>query len=76
MLAGLSDIKRPADRISIPQSASLTATGAIWSRYSLVIIPKNWNLFSVNIFVCITGFYQLARALKHKYSATSTAESN
>lgn len=66
-MAGISDMARPADRISISQSASLTATGLIWSRYSLVIIPKNWNLFSVNVFVGLTGFYQLARALKHKY---------
>lgn len=58
---------RPADRISLSQSASLTATGTIWSRYSLVIIPKNWNLFSVNVFVGLTGFYQFARALKYKY---------
>ena len=58
---------RPADRISVPQAASLTATGVIWSRYSLVIIPKNWNLFSVNLFVALTGCYQLVRGLNHKY---------
>lgn len=25
---------------------AVTATGLIWSRYSMVIRPKNWNLFS------------------------------
>lgn len=30
---------------------NLLATGFIWSKYSLVIIPKNWSLFAVNFFV-------------------------
>lgn len=67
VLAGLGDLTRPADKISIPQSASLAATGVIWSRYSLVIIPKNYNLCTVNFFVGLTGFYHLFRALKYKY---------
>lgn len=58
---------RPTERLSLSQSASLTATGAIWSRYSLVIIPKNWNLFSVNVFVFLTSSYQLIRVLNYKY---------
>lgn len=48
MLAGLKDLQRPADQLSIGQSASLAATGLIWSRYSLVIIPKNYSLFAGN----------------------------
>lgn len=35
--------------------------GLIWSRYSLVIIPKNWNLFAVNFFVGSAGASQLYR---------------
>lgn len=45
MLAGLKDLQRPADQLSVGQCASLAATGIIWSRYSLVIIPKNYGLF-------------------------------
>ncbi|OTF76167.1 hypothetical protein BLA29_013946, partial [Euroglyphus maynei] len=44
---------------------SLAATGLIWSRYSLVIIPKNWGLFSVNFFVAITNITQLGRIYLH-----------
>ncbi|KFB50867.1 AGAP004906-PA-like protein [Anopheles sinensis] len=62
VVAGLSDLRRPADQLSISQSASLAATGIIWSRYSLVIIPKNWGLFSVNVFVAGTQVLQLYRA--------------
>lgn len=57
---------RPADKLSKRQSTALAATGTIWSRYSLVITPKNWNLFSVNVFVAITGFYQLSRIWRHQ----------
>ncbi len=35
--------------------------GLIWSRYSLVIIPKNWNLFCVNFFLGSAGASQLYR---------------
>ncbi|XP_055544131.1 mitochondrial pyruvate carrier 2-like [Wyeomyia smithii] len=62
VFAGLNDLRRPADQLSVSQSASLAATGLIWSRYSLVIIPKNYGLFSVNLFVAITQLAQLYRA--------------
>uniref|UniRef100_A0A8C2MXW1 Mitochondrial pyruvate carrier n=1 Tax=Cricetulus griseus TaxID=10029 RepID=A0A8C2MXW1_CRIGR len=49
--AGLADMARPVEKLSTAQSTVLMATGFIWSRYSLVIIPKNWSLFAVNLFV-------------------------
>ncbi|VDP02298.1 unnamed protein product [Schistosoma margrebowiei] len=61
VIAGLADINRPVQNVSLYQSAALAATGIIWSRYSMVIIPKNYNLLSVNAFVALTGLYQLAR---------------
>uniref|UniRef100_A0A672TYP3 Mitochondrial pyruvate carrier n=1 Tax=Strigops habroptila TaxID=2489341 RepID=A0A672TYP3_STRHB len=39
--------------------------GLIWSRYSLVIIPKNWNLFAVNFFVGCAGGSQLYRIWRY-----------
>ncbi|XP_075214361.1 mitochondrial pyruvate carrier 2-like isoform X2 [Lycorma delicatula] len=65
VIAGLGDIQRPAEKLSVSQSSALAATGVVWSRYSLVIIPKNWSLFSVNVFVAITNFYQLTRAVRN-----------
>lgn len=67
-MAGLGDLNRPAESLSIPQSASLAATGLIWSRYSLVIIPKNYSLFAVNVFVAITSLYQLSRGIRYQQS--------
>jgi len=47
----------------------VTATGIIWSRYSFVITPVNYNLFSVNAFMAVTGSYQLYR----KFTAPTPA---
>ncbi|XP_050927857.1 mitochondrial pyruvate carrier 2b [Lates calcarifer] len=79
VVAGLADMTRPADKLSTSQSAVLTATGLIWSRYSLVIIPKNWNLFAVNFFVGSAGASQLYRIWRYeqdkKAQAKAAAES-
>ncbi|KAM4558295.1 mitochondrial pyruvate carrier 2b [Odontesthes bonariensis] len=66
VFAGLADMTRPAEKLSTSQSAVLTATGLVWSRYSLVIIPKNWNLFAVNFFLGCAGSSQLYRIWRHK----------
>ncbi|XP_013189954.1 mitochondrial pyruvate carrier 2 isoform X1 [Amyelois transitella] len=68
VLAGLGDLNRPVESLSIPQSISLAATGIVWSRYSLVIIPKNYSLFAVNVFVAMTSLYQIGRAIKYQQS--------
>ncbi|KAM9347325.1 mitochondrial pyruvate carrier 2b [Symphorus nematophorus] len=65
VVAGLADMTRPAEKLSTSQSGVLTATGLIWSRYSLVIIPKNWNLFCVNFFVGSAGASQLYRIWRY-----------
>jgi hypothetical protein len=75
--AGIADLSRPPESISLPQTGALAATGLIWCRYSMVIIPKNWNLFYVNLFVSATGVYQLYRLNEagllfgHKSAATA-----
>ncbi|KAI5481664.1 hypothetical protein MNV49_002890 [Pseudohyphozyma bogoriensis] len=60
--AGLKDLNRPAEVISIPQNLALTATGLIWVRYSFVITPINYSLAAVNCFVAGTGITSLYRA--------------
>lgn len=57
---------RPADKLSLNQSASLTATGFIWARYSMIIIPKNYVLFSVNVALGLTGLMQVMRVLHYQ----------
>ena len=42
VLAGISDFARPAEKLSVTQNAALTATGLIWTRWCLIIKPKNY----------------------------------
>ncbi|KAK8973669.1 hypothetical protein V6N11_044640 [Hibiscus sabdariffa] len=66
-IANIADFAKPPEKLSYPQQIAVTATGVIWSRYSTVITPKNWNLFSVNVAMAGTGIYQLSRKIKHDY---------
>uniref|UniRef100_A0A915AAS5 Mitochondrial pyruvate carrier n=2 Tax=Parascaris TaxID=6254 RepID=A0A915AAS5_PARUN len=59
--AGLADLARPVEKLSISQNIALLATGAIWTRYSFVIVPINYYLASVNFFVGCIGLTQLLR---------------
>jgi uncharacterized membrane protein len=74
VIAGVSDIVRPAETLSFRQSAALAATGLIWARYSLVIIPKNWNLFAVNFFLGLVGGSQLYRIFAYRRSLKNKAQ--
>lgn len=58
VLAGVSDFARPAEKLSLTQNAALTATGFIWTRWCLIIKPKNYLcvlLFSLCIFDVTLG---------------------
>ncbi|KAJ7209570.1 UPF0041-domain-containing protein [Mycena pura] len=59
--AGLKDMTRPAEKLSVSQNVALAATGFIWVRYSFVIIPVNYSLAAVNFFVGLSGLTQLGR---------------
>ncbi|KAI0743325.1 UPF0041-domain-containing protein [Daedaleopsis nitida] len=59
--AGVKDLSRPAEKLSVSQNVALAATGFIWVRYSLVITPINYSLAAVNFFVGSTGLGQLGR---------------
>ncbi|EDX13605.1 mitochondrial pyruvate carrier 2 [Drosophila simulans] len=67
VIAGLSDLTRPADKISPNGCLALGATNLIWTRYSLVIIPKNYSLFAVNLFVSLTQLFQLGRYYNYQW---------
>ncbi|XP_047065130.1 mitochondrial pyruvate carrier 4-like [Lolium rigidum] len=63
-IANVADFAKPTEKISYPQQVVITCTGIIWSRYSTVITPKNWNLFSVSLAMAGTGLYQLSRKIR------------
>ncbi|KAH8325672.1 hypothetical protein KR067_003862 [Drosophila pandora] len=65
VLAGLGDtINRPAHLISINQCGILALTGLIWSRWSVVITPKNYSLLAVNLAVAAIQSFLIAKHLK------------
>ncbi|XP_062192619.1 mitochondrial pyruvate carrier 4-like [Phragmites australis] len=66
-IANIADFAKPPEKISYPQQVAVACTGIVWSRYSLVITPKNWNLFSVNVAMAGTGLYQLSRKIRQDY---------
>uniref|UniRef100_A0AC35TZS5 Mitochondrial pyruvate carrier n=1 Tax=Rhabditophanes sp. KR3021 TaxID=114890 RepID=A0AC35TZS5_9BILA len=71
--AGLADLARPADKLSLSQYIAVFGTGAIWTRYCFVITPINYYLASVNFFVGFTGFMQLCRIAHHNYTKEQKA---
>ena len=63
VIANIKDLEIPAQNISTGQQVAVSLTGFVWARYATQIYPFVWNLFSVNLFMGITGLYQLFRKL-------------
>lgn len=36
-------------------------TGFVWARWATIISPINYSLMAVNLFVAVTGVYQVGR---------------
>jgi len=64
--AGIKDLTRPAEKLSVSQNLALAATGFIWVRYSFVITPVNYSLAAVNFFVGLSGLSQLGRIAHYR----------
>ncbi|PON44610.1 Mitochondrial pyruvate carrier [Trema orientale] len=71
-IANILDSTKPPEELSYPQQAALTCSGLVWAKYSTVITPKNWTLFSVSIGMAATAGYQLARKIQHDFSSEDT----
>ncbi|XP_017134215.1 mitochondrial pyruvate carrier 2-like [Drosophila elegans] len=64
-VAGLSDtINRPASSISLNQSGSLAITCLIWTRYAVVITPKNYNYLGANVAIFLVQSYLIIKHLR------------
>lgn len=74
VLAGVSDLFRPAEKLSLTQNLALTATGSIWTRWCFIIRPKNYLLAAVNFCLAIVGVVQVSRILTHKSHITGSTE--
>lgn len=56
---------------SFSQCSVLEITFQECYRYSLVIVPKNWVLFSVNVFVFLTNIHNCTRGLMYQMDKKS-----
>ncbi|CBI26694.3 hypothetical protein VitviT2T_029907 [Vitis vinifera] len=73
-IANVADFSKPPETLSYPLQIVVACSGLIWSRYGMVITPRNWNLFSVNLAMAGTGMYQLSRKIQHDYHSKTEAE--
>ncbi|KAI9655520.1 MAG: hypothetical protein M1821_005313 [Bathelium mastoideum] len=73
VLAGVADLARPAENLSLQQNAALVATGAIWTRWCFIIKPKNLFLATVNFFVFLTGTTQCTRIFLYHQSVKNSS---
>ena len=73
-VSNIMDLDRPVEKVSTMQQTALCATGFIWSRYSMVINPVNYNLFFVNVTLAVTGTYHLGRKIKSLFSKDDKKE--
>jgi len=65
--ASFLDLNRPTEKISLPQYTALTLTGFFFSRYSLLVIPINYTLCSVNVALFVSSAWHLGRKIKADY---------
>jgi mitochondrial pyruvate carrier 2 len=61
VISNIRDLEIPAQNISMPQQTAVALTGIVWSRYATQIIPRTFNLLAVNLFMGVTGMYQIFR---------------
>lgn len=60
----IKNLEKPVDKISVAQMSALTVTGLIWTRYSFVIAPVNYNMAVVQSVCASSSGYHLARKLR------------
>ncbi|XP_038207368.1 mitochondrial pyruvate carrier 2-like isoform X2 [Zerene cesonia] len=64
--ASIDEYRRPLDTVSPTQSATLAATGLIWTRYCLVIRPINYALSLCNFSLGVANGVQCFRAYSYQ----------
>lgn len=73
VIAGISDLNRPVEKVSGTQQIALMATGFIWTRWCMIIKPRNFLLASVNFFLGTVAAAQLGRLYNYQRSLGFTS---
>ncbi|XP_024928783.3 mitochondrial pyruvate carrier 4-like [Ziziphus jujuba] len=66
-ITNILGFSNPPEKVSYPQQTALTCNGLVWARYSTIITPKNWNLFSVSVGTSAIAICQLGRKIQHDF---------
>ncbi|XP_026332027.1 mitochondrial pyruvate carrier 2-like isoform X1 [Hyposmocoma kahamanoa] len=74
VMASLDDFRRPLEKVSTTQSGSLAATGFIWTRYCLVIVPINYSLSLCNFMLGLANGVQCFRAYRYQQKIKTDKE--
>ncbi|KAL4917704.1 UPF0041-domain-containing protein [Aspergillus aurantiobrunneus] len=74
VIAGISDFQRPAEKLSLTQNGALMATGVIWTRWCMIITPKNYLLAAVNFFLGCVGIVQVGRIFNYRRSLDGSSK--
>ena len=53
----IGEFSKPAETISAKQQIAILTTAAIWCKYALAVIPVNYNMMIVNVFMGMTANY-------------------
>lgn len=70
VLTSLDSFTRPLELVSVSQSATLAASGLIWTRYCLVITPVNYALSICNFMLGAANSVQTFRAFNYQRKHT------
>lgn len=76
VIAGANEMTRPVEKVSATQQLSLFATGAIWTRWALIIKPKNYLLASVNFFLGAVSIVQIGRIFNWRVNTLGDSPTN
>lgn len=60
-ISNMGDFQKPAHLISTNQQIAIMGTGTIFIRYAHQVKPINYNLMLANVFMALSGGYQLYR---------------
>ena len=60
-LVNIGEMSKPAEKISAHQQIALAFTGALFTRWGLVITPINYNVSLCNFFMSAAAMIQLYR---------------
>jgi len=67
VLAGLSDINRPVEKISVNMSSAMLLYSALFMRFALRVQPRNLLLFACHAANESVQLYHWTRAVKYNY---------